>query len=757
MRLPQAVISTLSHDNISANFPCEAGECNVTQVLDSDRAVGDHATDEFEFVAIAKSLAPRLIDAAGGDGLVVGLEGRWGSGKSSLMNLIHEQIDELDEDKVHVLTVAPWLNGDSSSLVPSLLNQIASIIEERSKRTSSEQAKKAALDAAASVAQYAQQTARWVSPLAKFAGLFLPGAEVTEKMIELVSKTANNVVEGGATIIEQKKKISSQIVAMDLKFIILLDDLDRLEPTQAIEVVRLVRSVADFPRIIYLMCYDRQVLANALKEALKVDDGDLFLQKIVQLSFQIPLPEPFDLRRKFLESALKIYNDNNKQPMSADMHTALCHAVDIEGMKLSTPREVKLTLNAIRFSYPSIVYDVYFPDLCRIHLIKSTNYKLFQWLEEYLSVRSYVATGQASVDRDERQLFGKRLFELAPSEHHSSSKSIFHISEYVPGIRRHNKPEESVFLKVHSIEEQENVSLKRIGSPIHYRFYFALTSPGSVMADNEVKDLLTQGAKGNTKRVTQKLITYADSPNQAKFDQLLFRLNNTFLAEIETETLETVVTAIFDVMDHLLEIQIEGGFGLSPLDERVVTLVNSILTEISKSNRAKMLEISEIAAEKGSAINWIVGRFFNSHLYINGFVSGESPARDNSLYSDEELKKIVTLLKSRCGEIETQNMICKLPRIRLYLFGWKNIFSDNCGPKKWVLAYCEDDANFLEFLKQSRYRVTSDKVYYLLEPDGVSEFLDWNETTARLERMREGEHAELVAQIEESIRKHQER
>jgi predicted KAP-like P-loop ATPase len=47
---------------------------------------------------------------------------------------------------------------------------------------------------------------------------------------------------------------------MDLSFIILLDDLDRLEPAQAVEVVRLVKSVADFPRFRYILCYDKSVL-----------------------------------------------------------------------------------------------------------------------------------------------------------------------------------------------------------------------------------------------------------------------------------------------------------------------------------------------------------------------------------------------------------------------------------------------------------------------------------------------------------------
>lgn len=60
----------------------------------------------------------------------------------------------------------------------------------------------------------------------------------------------------------------------------MLDDLDRLEPAQAVEVIRLVKSVADFPRFRYLLCYDKAVLSEAIRQGLGVTDGSLYLQKL---------------------------------------------------------------------------------------------------------------------------------------------------------------------------------------------------------------------------------------------------------------------------------------------------------------------------------------------------------------------------------------------------------------------------------------------------------------------------------------------
>ena len=125
-----------------------------------------------------------------------------------------------------------------------------------------------------------------------------------------------------------------------------------------------------------------------------------------------------------------------------------------------------------------------------LHLLKTTRYELYLWLEEYLSVRSVLATGEASVSNEDRADIGERLNELLPSDGHSSRKSVFVLQDYIPGISKKEKPEEQVFGAVHQDAEQEKVLNKRLGSPVHYRFYFALTGPKSVMSDAELKDWL---------------------------------------------------------------------------------------------------------------------------------------------------------------------------------------------------------------------------------------------------------------------------
>ncbi|MEM6482024.1 MAG: P-loop NTPase fold protein [Pseudomonadota bacterium] len=103
-----------------------------------------------------------------------------------------------------------------------------------------------------------------------------------------------------------KAQIIHRIHAIDIGFVVVFHDLDRLEAMQAVEVARVVRSVADFPKVACFMCYDRDVLADAFSAGLKIKDDDLFLPKTGPLTFAIPLPEPYDARTEFRNEALDL-------------------------------------------------------------------------------------------------------------------------------------------------------------------------------------------------------------------------------------------------------------------------------------------------------------------------------------------------------------------------------------------------------------------------------------------------------------------
>lgn len=730
----------------------------MTTALDSDRALEDKAKDKFGFVGMAKRLAPAIIEASKGDGMVIGLEGRWGSGKTSLLNFLRAELQAAQEKGIHTITIAPWLNGDASPVVSSLLEPMAAILKQKEEELtqSDDEQQKATKEKVAEVGRllraYGPKTARRIASVANVAGYFVPGVQALGDVLTAGASAVDELLPLGPTPSEIKQKLACKIQELDVGFIVILDDLDRLEPEQAVEVVRLIRSVADFPRVVYLMCYDREVLSQALKTGLKVSDGDLFLQKIVQLTFSIPLPEPFDLRTQFRDEAKAIYSESTGVDLYGEVLQDLKSAVDHEGMGLSTPREVKLALNSIRFVFPQVKDDVYFPDLCRLHLIKTTNYKLYKWLEIYLSVRSVLVTKDAIVSKDEKARMGEELKMLLPASDMVSVRSIWSLGQFIPGVVDAEEEAERVFNAMNSSAVSEAARLKRLGSPFHYRFYFSLTGPKTVMPDKDFNTIL-ELARSDVDQLDTLLagetVKRRDS-GRTWFEHVLDRLDDECISNLDENQLSGILQALSGMMD--VGIKEDGAvrsLSLS-LDGIANVVAKRCLKRLCELNPDKQAETVRSMARDGKAINWLVGKFFRSQLFRHGRVGDAAESPEQWEISEEVLDEVIAILKERVSEQGTKELIPNLPDISAYLYGWLNITEDDQA-ESWVREYSESDEGFLNILSHLRGWVMSDKVYYPLSRKTVSKFLDWDDVITRLEGMQGGKFSDKAVELQLAI------
>ncbi|EOL5038918.1 P-loop NTPase fold protein, partial [Escherichia coli] len=93
-----------------------------------DRAICSADEDQYGFIHIATQLAVAVKGIGREGSAVIGIEGPWGSGKTSLLNLLRNALVEQIEERTFVLTISPWLDGSNTSLVASLLLPVANII-----------------------------------------------------------------------------------------------------------------------------------------------------------------------------------------------------------------------------------------------------------------------------------------------------------------------------------------------------------------------------------------------------------------------------------------------------------------------------------------------------------------------------------------------------------------------------------------------------------------------------------------------------
>ncbi|HCH6765252.1 TPA: NTPase [Serratia marcescens] len=731
-----------------------------------DRAIRNNDEDRYGFTHIATELA-RAIKEIGREGsAVIGIEGAWGTGKTSLLNLLRTALDKQQEARTFVLNISPWLDGSDTPLVASLLLPVAGIIaEEEERRLSAKERaalkkKKALTGTAKTLMDYTRATARNLSPVAQIAAV-IPGVPDASGALNAVADS-HWLKEKEKTTADMRAEIAQKIEELDLSFIILLDDLDRLEPAQAVEVIRLVKSVADFPRFRYLLCYDKAVLSQAISQGLGVTDGSLYLQKIVQISFGLPRPESFALRQQFRDDAIELYQTVNKSPPEKGILDDLTAVANIYGAMLKSPREVQTVLNALRFRYAGIRDYVYFPDLCFLQLLRTTNSGLYDWVEEYLSERNVVQTGDGHVSKEEQKVLTDNLKQHLMRYFPAKAHSITELSEWVPGILDGlTVHPDKLFVSTGPQESAWLTAGKRLGSQAYWRYYFAFCAPQNILLPEDFDQIFALAGQHDQPEkqqvLAQRLLGHIQRKKNLSsrtwFEHMLAELTS---PQIDSRTLaecQGLLQFFFDNGDDMVKRyrQDNEWFELQDLDTYSVAdrLIQRMLREdVTSTNKFLTAQL-----QLGKA--WYWGAEYVRHLLWQHGIVGDRTG--HQLEEWMERSNVVILQKTmgkRLNSPAITKQLAAFPLLNRYIWAWRDI-SGIQAVRKWVDRQVKKDEAFLSLLLQLRYHgfSTAHGYYQALPLTNMTEYLgETQKVLARIEHIKQaGKFAEQVKQVEQSI------
>lgn len=206
--------------------------------------------------------------------LVIGIEGDWGEGKTSVINVLKGRLQE--EGKIKgVGQINSWLGLDEQSLLTEFINEIISVIRKSRNYT---EGKKYDKELLADGTEYLRKLLQYSRPSVSF-GLFDCNMRFNP----------NWEVMFNISLREQKEKIQERMQQYlgDKKIVIFVDDIDRLNDEDILLTMQLVKNIADFPQVIYVLAYDRTVVENALDNKNR-GTGSHFLDKIVQVPIRLP-------------------------------------------------------------------------------------------------------------------------------------------------------------------------------------------------------------------------------------------------------------------------------------------------------------------------------------------------------------------------------------------------------------------------------------------------------------------------------------
>ncbi|CAO3435395.1 KAP family P-loop NTPase fold protein [Azospirillum doebereinerae] len=314
-----------------------------------DRPIATAGEDRLGRGDFVRRLARALVRDGRASGVVVGLTGPWGSGKSSILNLLEAEIKVMHAGAV-VVRFDPWLVSGRDDVISQFFAELLATITEVG--TADGRTGDTLLAVGNKLAGYAKD-------IGHAANFLLPGAGAA---VAGLAKAAEAATARDTSLARQRRDLAEMLAGVAVPIVVLVDELDRVEDGEVRAVAQLVRAVADFPGLSYLLAYDRRRVIEALGGT-EDGRGSAYLEKIVQLELPLPITlsgETDTLLAVELDAAVPpglLPVGWHEEPR---FHRIVASAV---GVLLATPRDVRRVCGMYAVLAPMVAGEVDWADL----------------------------------------------------------------------------------------------------------------------------------------------------------------------------------------------------------------------------------------------------------------------------------------------------------------------------------------------------------------------------------------------------------
>ncbi|WP_392476670.1 P-loop NTPase fold protein [Nostoc sp. C110] len=216
------------------NFSLEPKKLNV---LSADNPLTDPKDDRLGYAPFAKNLAESICKMSPPDGLVMAVYAPWGSGKSTLLNFITYYLEQKrEEEQPIIVPFNPWWFSGQEDLTRHFFDQLLAVLTEKWKSIGKGLLKQ--------IDSFADRVSTIPDAKAKIFATLVRTVRQPKDVYKLkteIEKTLKN----------QKKQI-----------LVVIDDIDRLTAEEIRQLFRVIKAVANFSNVIYLLLFDNSRFAH---------------------------------------------------------------------------------------------------------------------------------------------------------------------------------------------------------------------------------------------------------------------------------------------------------------------------------------------------------------------------------------------------------------------------------------------------------------------------------------------------------------
>lgn len=425
----------------------------------NDSPIEDYEDDKYGITPFAQALAKSILNIEEPIGTTIALNGPWGSGKSSAVNLLRSALSKAEDTRLVVTEFKCWwYRGEEALALAFLQNLNAVLISELRDKVK---------DLIPKLGRGILQAAPIIGP-----AIALTSAGPFATLVGGALEFAKRFFPEGDTLETTFQKLAEVLAKQDRRFLVVIDDLDRLSPDEALAIFRLIKSVGRLPNVMYLVVFDRQLAEKAVN-AKYPSEGPHFLEKIVQAGFELPAPLPTDLHNAVLASISEICGSPRDDQMVRFMNVFY----DAIAPYIVSPRHVSRFQNAISVTWPAIAGEVNLADFVALEVLRLYEPSLFA------SIRSNKQLVCGSRQEGDRNGDGRTQFDAltkgVPEDRRELAKTT--LQRLFP--RLENMGYGSDWISEWSSE-------RRVCVETHFDTYFRLSLSDEVLSAQQIDELI---------------------------------------------------------------------------------------------------------------------------------------------------------------------------------------------------------------------------------------------------------------------------
>lgn len=305
------------------------------------------AEDRFGVAGLAAHLANTIAGVPAPFGFTIAISGKWGTGKTSFLNFL--QADLAERVGLQVLVLNSWWFAGRDDLAKRLLGDFRAALQHSAPR-----AVRGLADRLTEVLQEAPAGGGWfkVFRLAAF----------REKPVYIL-----------------KQELAEALRRSGARVVVVFDDLDRLVGSELREVFALLAAVGDLPNVIFVLGMDVDHAASQLESDGAIKDGHEFLEKLIQIRFDLPDPPEEVLLGAFQRLAHDLPTTVSGSIPDPRRLDELLHHVRY---LLKTPRDLSRVSAALAFNFPLLASEVNAADLVVIETLRQLAPQFYQRIRE---------------------------------------------------------------------------------------------------------------------------------------------------------------------------------------------------------------------------------------------------------------------------------------------------------------------------------------------------------------------------------------